>query len=106
MASDSRQRVLLTLDCGSVDEDALRALKLLGDNAEEPEVTGLYVEDEDLLNAAQLPGLTEVSPHGELMPLSLDSLSRRLADDAYLPVVFADEALYDDRDGWASHVLR
>ncbi len=82
MASDSRQRVLLTLDCGSVDEDALRALKLLGDNAEEPEVTGLYVEDEDLLNAAQLPGLTEVSPHGELMPLSLDSLSRRLAEQA------------------------
>jgi len=55
--------ILLTFDCGAVDEDALRTLKLLAED-QDVEVTGLYVEDEDLFQAANLPGFVEVSAGG------------------------------------------
>jgi hypothetical protein len=58
--NDKTVRVLLTLDCDELDADAFRAIAALADERE-LELTGLYVEDEDLLNAARLPGLSEVS---------------------------------------------
>lgn len=74
-------RVLLTLDSGSIDEDALRALKLLT-NQSDVEITGLFVEDEDLYQAAQLPGLIEVSPSGVVSSLDHEALARGVAAQA------------------------
>ena len=59
MTADSPIRVLLTLDCGAVDADSLRAAKLIAADGQ-LEITGLYVEDEDLYRAAQLPGAVDV----------------------------------------------
>lgn len=82
MANESTPgRVLLTLDSGSIDEDALRALKLLTDQSE-IEVTGLFVEDEDLYQAAKLPGLTEVSPSGAVSSLDHEVLAQGVAAQA------------------------
>jgi len=81
MAAEHPTRVLLTLDAGVVDQDALSALMLLGEG-DDVEVTGLYVEDEDLLRAARLPGLTEVSAEGQITTLNHDDLTRRLAAQA------------------------
>ncbi len=74
-------RVLLTLDSGSIDEDAMRALILLTDQTE-VEVTGLFVEDEDLYQAAKLPGLTEVSPSGAVSSLDHEVLAHGVAAQA------------------------
>lgn len=79
MASESLpDRVLLTIDSGSIDEDALRVLNLLTGRTD-TEVTGLYIEDEDLYQAAQLPGLSEVSPSGAVSALDHEALSRGIA---------------------------
>ena len=53
-------RILVTLECDTFDTDALRALPALADT-ESLELTGLFVEDEDLLRAARLPGVSEIS---------------------------------------------
>jgi hypothetical protein len=74
-------QILLTLDCGAVDQDALRALKLLTDD-QDIEVTGLYVEDEDLLRAALLPGMAEVSPAGTVSRLDQQALVAQIAQQA------------------------
>lgn len=83
MTSEPTTRVLLTLDAGVVDEDALRALKLLAEDRD-IEVTGLYVEDEDLFRAASLPGLTEISSEGVVAKLDLDELARSVSAQASL----------------------
>jgi hypothetical protein len=74
-------RVLLTLDCGSIDEDALKALTLLTEGTD-VQLTGLFVEDEDLYQAAELPGLTEVSASGARSVLEQGLLARRIAAEA------------------------
>ncbi len=77
----AKPRVLLTLDCGSIDEDALKALTLLTEGPD-VEVTGLFVEDEDLYQAAELPGLTEVSASGARSTLDQGLLARGIAAQA------------------------
>ncbi|MCP5179839.1 MAG: hypothetical protein H6993_07405 [Pseudomonadales bacterium] len=57
-------RVLYMLDCGSLDVEALRLVAPLSGDGN-VELTGLYIEDEDLLNAMQIPGLTEVKLLGQ-----------------------------------------
>ena len=54
------KRILYMLDYGTSDTEALRLMRALSD-AGEPELTGLYVEDEDLERAMRLPGLAEVN---------------------------------------------
>ena len=68
--SERITRVLLTLECDRLDADAMKAVaRLFGEG--ELEMLGLFVEDEDLLRAARLPGLTEVSVNtGEVKSIS------------------------------------
>ena len=47
------KRILYMLDYGTSDTEALRLMRALSD-AGEPELTGLYVEDEDLERDRQL----------------------------------------------------
>jgi hypothetical protein len=83
VTNEPTTRVLLTLDAGVVDEDALRALKLLAEG-QDIEVTGLYVEDEDLFRAASLPGLTEINSEGMVADLDVEELGRRVSAQASL----------------------
>ena len=77
--SKKRKRVLLTLDCDTLDTDALSVLTVLADK-KGLEITGLYVEDEELLNAARLPGLREISHvTGTVTQLSADRISQQIA---------------------------
>lgn len=80
-SAESTKTVLLTLDCGTIDEDSLRALKLLTED-EDVEVTGLYVEDEDLFRAARLPGMAEVSVSGEVTTLNHNHLTAQISREA------------------------
>lgn len=75
-------RVLLTLECDRLDADAMRAVaRLFGEG--ELEMLGLFVEDEDLLRAAQLPGLTEVSVNtGEVKGISAEQIREQVAGQA------------------------
>ncbi len=60
----NQARVLYLLEYGTADADALRAVaSLVGDRPYQ--VRGLYVEDEDLMSAARLPGFVEVSVHSQ-----------------------------------------
>ena len=81
MTADPPTRVLLTLDCGAVDADSLRAAKLIAADGQ-LEITGLYVEDEDLYRAAQLPGATEVSSAGQISVLDHDALAVQIGQEA------------------------
>jgi hypothetical protein len=64
-----------------VDKGAFQALtSVTGEN--NLEVIGLYVEDEDLYRAAQLPGMTEVSAQGHISALDLDEMGKQIADQA------------------------
>jgi hypothetical protein len=66
-------RVLVALDCAHPSTEALEQLvRLLG--AEHLELTGLYIEDEDLLRAAGIPGLREISLSGHVSELTADRL--------------------------------
>ena len=75
-------RVLLTLECDRLDADAMKAVaRLAGDG--ELEMLGLFVEDEDLLRAARLPGLTEVSVNtGEVRSISAEQIREQVAGQA------------------------
>ena len=74
-------RVLVTLDGPQPDERVLRTLwNLLDPDA--LELTGLYVEDEDLLRAANLPCLREVSFTGSEAGLDAARLAREMAEEA------------------------
>jgi hypothetical protein len=82
MPADRITRVLLTLDRDQLDADMLRAIMALADERD-LELTGLYVEDEDLLKAARLPGLSEVSVNtGEVAALTLERIERELTGQA------------------------
>jgi hypothetical protein len=73
--------VLLTLDCGVIDDDALRVLAALTES-NNVELTGLYVEDEDILKAAQLPGISEVTTLGGVAKLDPDKLRQEVVNQA------------------------
>ena len=81
MANDRPARILLTLDCGTIDEDALRALKLLP-SSPHFEVVALYVEDQDVMNAAELPGMSEVSTSGTVSALNPERMREQMARQA------------------------
>ena len=85
-------RVLIAFDCAQPGSEVLRRLpQLLG--SEQLALTGLYVEDEDLLRAARLPGLREISPTGQLLELSLERIERELeADHARIRARFEEVA--------------
>jgi hypothetical protein len=81
MSSERAVRVLVTFDCTHPNERVLNALvRLLG--AVDIDVTGLYVEDEDLLRAANLPGLREISLSGEEAALDIARIVRDVAGEA------------------------
>jgi hypothetical protein len=66
-------RVLVALDCAYPSSEALQELVgLLG--TEQVELTGLYIEDEDLFRAASFPGLREISLTGQMLELNADRL--------------------------------
>ncbi len=75
-------RVLLTLDCGDLDVDALKVITALVEH-HDLHVTGLFVEDEDLLNAARLPGMSEVSvTTGEVLAVTRDRIEAQIVSQA------------------------
>jgi len=78
MTDNTDTRVLVALDFAHPSGELLQRLpELLGST--HLELTGFYVEDEDLLRAARLPGLREISLAGQELELSLDRLQRDLA---------------------------
>ena len=79
--NDQPTRILLTLDCGNIDVDALRVLTLLS-SSPGCEVTALYVEDVEVMNAARLPGMSEVSTSGTVSRLDPQSVRTQLARQA------------------------
>ena len=82
MTSEAPTRVLLTLDCGAIDSDAFRVLTLVAGEGG-LEVTGLYIEDEDVYDAAQLPGMKEVSLHnGSVATLDPARINEQIANQA------------------------
>jgi hypothetical protein len=81
VAIERIRRVLLTFGNASPDEQVLRAIWSLLDS-ESVEMTGLYVEDEDLLKAAQLPCFREVSRAGVQAPFTTGRVARDVADEA------------------------
>jgi nucleotide-binding universal stress UspA family protein len=81
MTSNTSVRVLVTFDCTHPNERVLRQLaELLG--PADLDVTGLYVEDEDLLRAASLPGLREISLSGQELALDTARIGREIAEEA------------------------
>ncbi len=56
------RRVLYLLDCGTHDATAMGTIPALAEGTPE-EVLGLFVEDKDLVDAASIPGVIEVSVH-------------------------------------------
>jgi len=82
MASENVTRILLTLDCDHLDVDLLKAIAALA-GERNLELVCLYVEDEDLLKAARLPGLSEVSlSTGEVTQLTPDRIEAQVASQA------------------------
>ena len=81
MSDEKPTRVLMALDCGVTDADAFRAVSLLTGEPE-LEVTGVYIEDEDLINAARLPGIAEISTAGTVSALDPDSVQSELLQQA------------------------
>jgi hypothetical protein len=79
--NEANVRVLLVLDWPGLDQDVVVTLtKLLRPRG--LDLTGLYVEDEDVLRAAALPGLHEISFSGRQFTLDADRLSRDMAVEA------------------------
>ncbi len=74
-------RVLMALDRHEPDEAVLRAVAALLDPGQ-LDVTALYVEDEDLLRAANLPGLQEISLSGERTALDPVRIAGEMAREA------------------------
>lgn len=79
--TEKRTRILISFDCEAIAPDLLEMLAVLSDG-HNLELTGLFVEDEDLLQAARLPGLREVSLTGEVRSLTVDQISRQLSQQA------------------------
>ncbi|MFU8817202.1 MAG: hypothetical protein ACNA7W_17785 [Pseudomonadales bacterium] len=81
MAANHSVRVLVTFDCTHPNESVLCQLaRLIG--ADGLDVTGLYVEDEDLLRAASLPGLREISLSGQEVAMDAARMAREIALEA------------------------
>lgn len=78
--SEKVTRILVTLDCDRLDVDVFRALRAVADRFE---LTGLYVEDEDLLKASRLPGLREVlMSTGEVKELTPSQMEQQISGQA------------------------
>lgn len=85
MTSDSQvspsARLLVALESSAPNEQALRMVcTLMGPDG--LDVTALYVEDQDLLSAANLPGLREISLSGEQTTLDPARVARDMAVEA------------------------
>ena len=81
MKAETITRVLISFDCGHPSEELLQLLpRLLGTRP--LELTGLYVEDEDLLQAAALPCLREVSLNGQVAAMDVNRLQQEQAAEA------------------------
>jgi hypothetical protein len=81
MSPDQGLRVLVTLESTCPNDSVLRTVsELLG--SDRLELTGLYVEDADLLRAASLPGLTEISMSGQVSSLDAARISADIAAQA------------------------
>ncbi|HEX7036892.1 MAG TPA: hypothetical protein VF210_14040 [Pseudomonadales bacterium] len=78
MSIERIRRVLLALDDARPDVNVLRALQSLLD-LDALEMTGLFLEDEELLRAALLPCFREISYSGVAAPLDRDRLLRDMA---------------------------
>lgn len=78
MSIERIRRVLLALDDVRPDADVLRALQSLLD-LDALEMTGLFLEDEELLRAARLPGFREIDFSGAALPLDRERLLRDMA---------------------------
>ncbi len=75
-------RILFALDCEAIDQDVLKALTVLGED-QGVELTGLFIEDEDVLKAVRLPGVVEVAvSSGVLNTLSETRLSEQIQAQA------------------------
>lgn len=74
-------RMLIVLDCAAVDHAVMLTLTRLL-QPQLLDLTGLYVEDEDLLRAAALPGLREISLSGRQTRLEVDRVTREIAGEA------------------------
>ena len=81
MTAERRIRVLLSFDSTHPSEELLNLLPLLLGQAP-LELTGLYVEDEDVLRAAALPGLREVTLNGRISSLDPERMLREQAQEA------------------------
>lgn len=77
----SAARVLVALDGARPDESAMRTLTAMVSH-QAVELTALYVEDEDVLRAAALPGALEVSLSGAQSTLDPRRLAEDMARDA------------------------
>ena len=81
MTAERRIRVLLSFDSTHPSEEMLNLLPLLL-GPTPLELTGLYVEDEDVLRAAALPGLREVTLNGQISSLDPERMLREQAEEA------------------------
>ncbi len=82
MTSNSKSQVLFLFDPGCKEAEALRAVAAL--MGKQPvEITGLFVEDADLLGAAKLPVFAEVS---------IKTLAVTTTDSDALQVAMASQA--------------
>jgi hypothetical protein len=80
VSSETFIRVLAAIDYSSPSREVLQQLpRLLG--SESIEITGLFIEDEDLLRAANLPGLREVSLSGQEIELDIERVRRQTAEE-------------------------
>lgn len=82
-ATQTSKKVLFLLECGSKDAQGLRAVTALVDG-QSAEVAGLFIEDEDLMNAARFPGSTEISLHSrEVTQLDATRMQQALVQQAF-----------------------
>ncbi len=103
-----RARLLLAMDCDKPDAAAVRVLFEIVSNPA-MELIGIYVEDEDLLRAAHLPGLKEILLSGRSEQLDPD----RVAQDLSRQSAAAQQAFHEmarqlaaDHRGLQSRFLR
>jgi hypothetical protein len=81
MTRERLLRVLVAFDCVGPSEEVLLGITQLLE-FDRLEVTGLYVEDEDLLRAASLPGLREVTLSGRASALDAERIAAEIAGEA------------------------
>lgn len=81
MSRERLLRVLVAFDCAGPSEEVLISLTRLLE-IDQLEVTGLYVEDEDLMRAAALPGLREITLSGGESLLDAERMAREISREA------------------------